>query len=463
MRRTLISMLAVIAATVASYAGMSNSIEYTQVYIIGGAVSTGWDLGKSPRMSPIAHGVFEWDGELKGGEEFKFMNTTEAWHKHIVATTDNEVLREGEIHRIDFHANWTLPSELDRKFRVETTGRYRLTVDLVSMSICLSQPEDGITVPEKVYATGSALGGEVVELPLLHGEEFKAVLHCGAGNVVLMDTPQAGPDTKYIVPRFEDVDLTYGDGYKSLLRMVSEVHSHSGWSVSAPGDYTLYLRPSDTAYRARRFKPRNALYIVGGCCEKPWDYNDASLCAFRPNPQNHEELVWEGELRIGWNGNTEPDKFKILTAQNWTAETYHPYVENEKVGGTGYIRTSSGADSKWIIEKDGLYRLTVNTKYETLTTEYLSAVEPDGGEDVGVAAIDESAANPSVEMRCAGGAIELVYSPEPVEISVFDVYGREIAVKKGLLRGIVATGLGHGVYVISARGEAVSQSFKASL
>lgn len=65
---------------------MSNSIEYTQLYIIGDAVATGWDLGQAPDMTSIAPGVLEWTGELNGGKEFKFMNTREAWHKHIVAT-----------------------------------------------------------------------------------------------------------------------------------------------------------------------------------------------------------------------------------------------------------------------------------------------------------------------------------------------------------------------------------------
>ena len=66
---------------------MSNSIELTQLYIVGDATHTAWDLGKADEMHRIDKGVFEWTGELAGGKDFKFMNSRDGWHKHIVATS----------------------------------------------------------------------------------------------------------------------------------------------------------------------------------------------------------------------------------------------------------------------------------------------------------------------------------------------------------------------------------------
>lgn len=81
------------------YAGdMSNSIELTQLYIVGDATVTSWDLGRADEFHRIDEGVFEWTGHLAGGKEFKFMNSRDGWHKHIVATEAGvEVKKERNI------------------------------------------------------------------------------------------------------------------------------------------------------------------------------------------------------------------------------------------------------------------------------------------------------------------------------------------------------------------------------
>ncbi len=85
--------MAVVCCSLSVFAGMSNSIEYSQLYIVGTAVKGGWDLSATP-MSRIDRGVFTWTGMLTAGEPFKFMNSTDGWHKHIVATTKDEMIKE---------------------------------------------------------------------------------------------------------------------------------------------------------------------------------------------------------------------------------------------------------------------------------------------------------------------------------------------------------------------------------
>ena len=81
-----ISLVIVLAFSVLTgTAGMSNSIDYTQLYIVGDATQTSWDLGKAESLSKISEGVFEWTGQLEGNKEFKFINDRSGWHKHIVA------------------------------------------------------------------------------------------------------------------------------------------------------------------------------------------------------------------------------------------------------------------------------------------------------------------------------------------------------------------------------------------
>lgn len=454
--KKLIMLFAAILCCLSAFAGMSNSIEYSQVNIVGSAVKGGWDYTATP-MSKISHGVFSWTGMIKGGEPFKFMNSTDGWHKHIVATTQDEVLNEGEIHHLDFYANWQLPNELDNKFKVSETGEYVLTVDLMSMSVCLKKASPKSEYPDKYYITGSALNDEVVELTNIEGFEFKKVIHCGVGNIILMDTPTQNRDTRYFIPMFEDVDLTFGKGYHSILEVTTAADAR-GWSVSVPGDYTLYVSCDTHRYQGRKYAPRKQLYLVGGCCELSWNYWDNSNNRFIPNPDNSEELIWEGELRIGWDDDTEPDKFKILTAQDWMAETYHPYIADSYAENTNPIRTTDGDDTKWRIQKDGHYKITVNTKYETITTEFLSSKSTVTHSDLNAGINNVTAGD--IQLSCCNNSIELLKAPEVVDICIVDIAGNMIANKEKITAGIVAQHIAGGIYIVSISGVSINRCFK---
>lgn len=464
MKKIILAWLGLCSMAVA-HAGMSNSIEYSQVYIVGGAVSSGWDLATAPELSKISDGVFQWDGELKGGEDFKFMNTREAWHKHIVATEANQTMETGVAYPLDFYANWQLTSDRDCKFKVAETGNYRVTVDLVGMMVNVTPQPEASEFPDKFYATGSALDGQVVELTDFYSVEFKQVLSCKVGNIVLMNTPQVEDNTTYYVPQFEDVDLTFGKGFKSVLRPTTDA-SARGWSVSVPGDYTVYVAKGDHSYQGKLFKPRTELYIVGGCCELSWNYWDESNNRFLPNPDNAEELVWEGELRIGWKDeNVEPDLFKILTAKSWFEETYHPYVAGQEVVGTSSFRTSGGDDNKWSISKNGLYRITVNTKHETITAELLqeSSAAVGAGDKLGMSGISDCNQAADVEVRAVGRDVCVMSSPEPVDVEVYNLAGMKVAESKDIANGVVAKNLSEGIYLLTINGATVHQNRKVKI
>lgn len=458
--KKVISLLTVFLCSLSVFAGMSNSIEYTQLYIVGTAVKGGWNISATP-MSRIDRGVFMWTGTLKAGEPFKFMNSNDGWHKHVVATTKDELIKKGEIHNLDFYANWQLPDMLDNKFMVDETGDYVITVDLRSMNVCLTEPIAELTYPDKYYITGSAIDNQVIEVAKIENFEFKQSITCKAGNIILMDTPVKGDDTRYFVPVFEDVDLSFGKGFMSKLNMTTDADTR-GWSVSVPGDYIVYISCSEHKYMGRKHIPHKYLYIVGGCCERSWDYSDDSICGFVPNPENPDELIWEGELRIGWDGDTEPDRFKILTEKSWTDENYHPYIADTLAEGTVPIRTTDGADSKWKITKDGRYKIIVNTRNETMTTIYLSPNNAISNNGNGTAGID-SADTDLVKLSCGNNMVEVIYSPEPVDVKVVNLAGNMVSQKKGISKGVVADNLSSGIYVVSVVGASVNRIYKVKI
>lgn len=450
--------LAVFFCSLPIFAGMSNSIEYTQIYIVGSAVAGGWDYNATP-MSRIDNGVFTWTGTLKANEPFKFMNSNDGWHKHIVATSKDELIKEGEIHHLDFYANWGLPDALDNKFMVEKTGEYVMTVDLRNMILTLSKPLPAQTYPDKYYVTGSALDNQVIEMDKIENFEFKQSLTCKAGDIILMDTPVRGDKTRYFTPVFEDVDISFGRGYTSKLNVTTNADAR-GWSVSVPGDYILYISCKNNTYIGRKHVQRKALYITGGCCVYPWDYVHDEVCAFAPDPENPDVLIWEGELRIGWVPTApEPDKFKILTDKDWNSETYHPYIADTPAKGTLKIRTTAGEDSKWTIGQDGIYRISVNTRTETMTVEFLSAPQAAPGIDIKPAGVN-TINNDDFELSYSDNRVELIYSPEPVDVKVVNVAGTVVSQKNGLTKGTVAGSLSSGIYLVSINGASICKLYK---
>lgn len=455
MKKYIIAFAALVISLCA-FAGMSNSLDYSRLNIVGSAVPGGWDTKATP-MTKISYGVFSWTGLIKAGEDFKFMNSDD-WHKHLVATTPNEILGLNEMHPLNFEVHYTLPVEKDLKFRVAKTGRYRLLVDLVSLQVKLTEEPDMDLYPDKYYATGSALDNKIIEINNINNFECKAVFDCKPGNLILMDTPEKTAGTTYYVPMFEDVDITFGSGFSPVLQQTDNPDA-LGWSVSAPGVYTMYISCSNHRHSARKFTPRSVLYLAGGCCELAWDYRDESNCRFKPNPENEEELIWEGELKIRDSNTPEPNKFKILTGQDWSSENYHPYVSDELAEGTCQIRTTDGDDSKWIINKDGNYKITANTKYETITFEYLGEVENKPVDKISTAGIDGAEVK-RVEVATRANAIELVYSPETVNVAVFNAAGSQVAGKNDMHKGVIVTGLSHGIYIVSLSGETVKETVK---
>lgn len=385
--RNLFAGAAVLCSAGASAQDMSNSIEYSQLYIIGPATDAGWDLGKAPQFSLISDGVFEWTGDLVAGQDFKFENTRE-FHKHIVSSLGNLTVEEGRAYPVDFHCTWTLPGELDCKFQVPESGRYTLTVDLTSMMMKAVRYTPSSERPSAVYLTGSAVGDDAAPQALVDaGVEFKGVVTLRPGSLVMMDTPVRGEGTSYYGPRFPQVDITFGTGFYSPL-YATDGSEAAGWSVTVPGDYSIYIDKGANTSSARRYTPAAELFLVGGCCERAWNYWDDSNCRFIPSETDPDVMVWEGELRYGWDSSLNPDgsvklpdepsKFKILTARDWSSATYHPYTPDAPAEGESGARISGGDDVKWTISRDGYYRLELNTRTETLRGTWLGDVAGHG-------------------------------------------------------------------------------------
>ncbi len=442
MRKLFLTLIVLLSVLIVRSQDMSNSIEYSQLYIVGAATSAGWSDTNALEMSKINDGVFTWQGKLKGNEEFKFINTR-GWYKNILSANPDVVVELSKNYDLDFYAAWDLNGK-DWKFKMPETGDYCVTVDLNNMKMSVSKQSPQPQCPSKLYVTGSAVKDQIIELSDMHDVEFKGTITCVPGNIFLINTPVINANTTFYGPMYEDVDLTFGKGVASPLSVMED--GSKGWSVMAAGDYTLYVDKGRLTYQGRKFVPRKVLYIVGGCCELNWNYWDESNKRFIPNPDNPAELIWEGELRIG--SQEEPDRFKILTAESWTEETFHPYISDALAEGITDARISGGDDLKWKIEKDGFYRLTFNTKTETLNSEYL-------GYQHDISHVDEnnlaSTGDITVEkfnIHVSNGII-IVDTPSASDVTVRNLTGQTTASKAAHTSGAVTRPLENGIYLVT--------------
>lgn len=447
MKRILFSLCAVIAVLGVNAADMSNSLELSQLYIIGDATPYAWDPDKCPDMEQIDEGVFRWSGRLEAGKEFKFLNTRE-FRKHIVGTSAGQRVRVGQYYDLNLEIDKGLPDSKDFKFIPANTGDYTLYVDLRSMKMAVYEKEKEAELPAKLYATGTALGSRVVEIPLYGNVEFKALLNLQSGNLILQDTPTATASTKYYSSLFDGVDVSFGQDYVASLKATTG-KLVEGWSVSVPGRYTLHALKDQHRVYANLFKPRHTLYLVGGCLQDYWNYlADPATCQFVPSFIGSEELVWEGYLSPTWSdGRPEPSKLKILTGQDWSSETYHPYVADAALLGEGNFRSSGGDDVKWQIYQAGNYRITVNTAKETIRGELLGNGAKGQNATTGIGKAEKDV---SVQVVGYNGTLYVKSSETPVDVTVFTIEGKRIANCSGVTEGIVAEGLTRGVYVVKA-------------
>lgn len=449
MKRIILSLCAVVAVLSVNAADMSNSLELSHLYIIGDATPYAWDPSKIPDMEKIDEGVFRWSGHLEAGKEFKFLNTRE-FRKHIVGASAEQQVQVGRYYDLNLEIDWGLDGSKGLKFKPAVTGDYTLYVDLRSMKMAVYEKEKETELPNKLYATGTALGGRVVEIPQYGNVEFKTLLDLQVGNLILQDTPKATASTKYYTSLFDGVDISFGQGYSSSLKTTTDKQVE-GWSVSVPGKYTFYaLKDRYQAY-AKLFKSHRTLYLVGGCLKEYWNYWTApATCLFVPSSSNPEELTWEGYLSPTWSDERpEPSKLKILTDQSWTAETYHPYVADAPLLGEGNFRSSGGDDLKWDISEAGNYRITVNTAKETIRGELLDNEAKGQNATTEIVKTEKSS---SVQVVGNKGVLYVKSAETPIDVTVFTVDGKRISDCSDIKEGIVAEGLEKGVYVVKTVG-----------
>ena len=82
--------------------------------------------------------------------------------------------------------------------------------------------------------------------------------------------------------------------------------------------------------------------------------------------------TWEGELRRHV-GVEEPTSFKFQGQNRWFLKALYPYEQGTDILVDNRLRIG-GNDTKWVISKDGVYRITVDIFNEKVKAQWLRPI-----------------------------------------------------------------------------------------
>jgi hypothetical protein len=398
--------------------------DYSQVYLLGGAIANGWDNQHPQTMKRVeltaTDAIYEWTGNLLSGD-FKFIDAIGSWGSYNALTANEQVI-SGHTHGLTFGA-------ADHKFVIDA-GRYTITVNLIKRTMIVVPAS---TVFPDLWITGSA----VPEPTKLASKQPGTFIYGGplqAGDIKLMTTATEGNNTQYFISMvsFESI------GGVSEFRQTSDA-GLPGWTVCDGGVYKIKVNLDAKTLTVSPYTSPGQLYIVGGCTAVGWAADRA--IALQQDANDPSLFVFDGTLRPATSGET-PNQFKLLGQKNWSPISYHPHIAGSPLLEADYVYENLPGDYKWAMNpaKPGRYIITVNLLKETIRTEYKDGT-----------AIQTTDDDTDYQCLAKNGSIEIILSGNKIigDVVLFDISGNILAIKQNQTgHCVVGNHLPAGVYLI---------------
>lgn len=133
---------------------------YQPIYVVGSATNWGYSIKPATEqwMTEESRGVFVWEGNLSaiewtkgkaGRAYFKFFVTNDYAPVYVM---DPDAGDDWTLKRFDSYPS----NAQDKQFKVEKSGKYRLTADLKTMKLTAELLEESFETYQKLYAVGDA-------------------------------------------------------------------------------------------------------------------------------------------------------------------------------------------------------------------------------------------------------------------------------------------------------------------
>lgn len=233
---------------------MTMTIEprYPQLYLLGDATDSGWDLGKWNHI-PLETGennTATWTGNLKPGT-FRLQLSKDWWPSVTTANSENPELTDGT-----FPIKYV--QDNGRSFAVTEEGNYTLTVDFIAMAMTVTKNGATVEVPEELYICGSALHNENGDwntperiqqmTPTGNPNEFiwRGNLWTEGGNQFKFRNNPAGHGSWEGYVNDVDKDLPVESGQTYTIVKSTEPGAGDGkWTIDQSGEYTVKANTAD--------------------------------------------------------------------------------------------------------------------------------------------------------------------------------------------------------------------------
>lgn len=341
-----------IPVTAKSYKPVSSKL-----YLIGDATPGGWSLDKVTEMNAISGeaGGFVWTGNMSAGN-FKFVTTKTgflpSYNKDASASGLKLTYREND-------------SDPDEQFRIETSGSYRIAVNIIKMTISVS----AMSGPKysKIYFVGSFTNWSFVPMRKDPVNSFifryGAVLNWNGGGEFKFATLDGSWDNMYH-PTVANAP------YTSSAVMQNDAGDNK-WLIpqaECGKAYKMALNITEGAEKLTMsvFNPFETLYLVGDATPNGWSIDNATPMTKVDN----YNFTWTGTLNKG--------EMKITCDKqgDWGGAWFMSATNDEAPTGSEQIMTfvdkkndpSLGdVDRKWKITEAGTYTITGNQLTETIT------------------------------------------------------------------------------------------------
>ena len=336
-------------SNVATFSVTPYKYRILRLYLIGGATLGGWTIERATPMTMDSESkdVFTWEGRLEN-KDFKFIcqNTSDTWWPGFVKDPESDG-------KAKYFA--TNPGdENDKKFMIDKPGTYRITINTSTLDVVINPIKVEEPDPE-LYLIGDATDGdwEITKATQMNYDkssttfEWEGTLKKGSFRFICQNTS----DTWW--PGY--VKDPTNDGKVKYFETNPGDENDKKFMIDKPGTYRITINTSTLDVVINPIKveePDPELYLIGDATDGDWEITKATQMNYDKSSTTFE---WEGTLKKG--------SFRFI-CQN-TSDTWWPgYVKDPTNDGkVKYFATNPGDenDKKFMIDKPGTYRITINT------------------------------------------------------------------------------------------------------
>ena len=221
----------------------------------------------------------------------------------------------------------------------------------------------------RLWLTGKAVPGGCVEMTKAPDGSFKYGGKLNAGTLLIATDKVLHAGTQYLKPDDEDAYVIN----EGVSYTITNSAKNAAWIVPfAEKYYQIHVSPKDNKSgneSGRIHKPWHYTYIAGGATEFGWSqYQMQKMTQDKNNPCI---FTWTGKLQDNTKkGYEEPKRIKTQGQLSWSSKAFHAYKQDEDLLSSSQMRYG-GEDTKWSINKNGIYKITINTLLETISAQLI--------------------------------------------------------------------------------------------